>query len=177
MTENKTHYEYVYRPEPSVKMTAARILLITMYSVFCAMYIILFWISLQSLALLILLPFIMFAMIRMTWRLVNTEYEVSVEAGELTVAVIYGKAARRVKFRYTVREMTVITAYDKAHVHLYSGNDISDTRCFGKSADSENAIVCVCPDVKKNSRKAVVFEGDDEMRRILRLSNPSAVKA
>lgn len=176
MNDSKTHGEYIYRSEPSAKMTAARISLVTMYTVFCALYLLLFWVLLKNLALLILLPIIMFAMIRTTWRLVNTEYEVGVEAGELTVAVIYGKAARRVKFRYDVREMSVMTPYDKAHSHYFEERTVTEIKRYGKSKGSDGAFICVCPDLKKSQRTAVVFECNDEIIRLLRLSNPSALK-
>jgi len=177
MSENKNYCEYIYRPEKTAKMTAARIALLAMYTVFCTLYILLFWLTVQSLALLILLPFLMFAMIRMTWRLVNTEYEVSVEAGELAVAVIYGKAGRKTKFRFTIREMMAIVPYDKEHAHIFEAKNITDTKLYGKSLGSENALVCICPDIKKSAVIAVVFEADDEVKRLLRLSNPSAYSA
>ena len=35
------------------------------------------------------LPFILFALIRVTWRLVSIEYEFAIEAGELTIDVAF----------------------------------------------------------------------------------------
>lgn len=176
MNEQRTHYEYVYSPEPSAGMTAARIGLIAMYTLFCTIYILLFWIAIEVLALLILLPFLMYAMIRMTWRLVSTEYEISVEAGEFIVAIIYGRASRRSKFRYNLKEITVITPCDDAHKYIIDGAGVTEFRKFGKGMGSDGAWCCVCPDQKKNSRVGIIFGADDELIKMMRLSNPSALK-
>jgi len=177
MSEQKYYCEYTYKTAPSVKKNLAKAMLVTMYALFTLLYLFLFWFTVKSIAMLALLPFIMFAMIRVTWRLVKTEYEISVEAGELKISTIYAKAGRRTGFRYDVREMSVITPYDEAHAHLFSQNDTTVTKIFAGESEELTAYVCVCPDIKKNMKTLVVFMCSEEMKKLLRLSNPSAFKA
>ncbi len=177
MSEIKNYCELIYKPAPSAKKSLGKAMLIAVYSLFILLYLFLFWFTVKSYALIILLPFIMFAMIRVTWRLVNTEYEISLEAGEIKFSVIYGKAGRKTKFRYDVREMSVIAPYDDDHAHLFEQNDITDTKLFFGISEGLTAYACVCPDIKKSTKTLAVFMCSDEMKKLLRLSNPSAFKA
>lgn len=172
MNDYKNFCEYTVKPRPTAKTQVVRGLLIAMYSVFTLLYLWLFWLNFKSWALLILLPFLMFAIIRVTWRLVNIEYEFAIEVGELKIAVIYGSANRRTKRRLNIPDMTLIAPY---RADLVAAPDIIETVSFAEP-DSENAYVCVYPDKKSGKKKAVIIETTEESRRILRLCNPSAFR-
>ena len=176
MNDYKNFTEYVVRPEPTAKNTLARVMVICAYSVFTAVYLFIFWVLLQGLALVILLPFLLFAIIKLTWRFVCVEYEYSIEAGELTVAAIYGGATRRVKCRVYLPEATLIAPYDASRERMLEKDDISTVKRFA-SEDSESAYVCVYPDKKHGKKRALVFETNAEAQRILRLCNPVAFAA
>ena len=176
MSEQKNFCEYIYKTPATVRKTVGKVMLINMYALFTLLYLFLFWYMITSIALLVLLPFIMFAMIRVTWRLVQTEYEISVEAGELKIAVIYGKSGRKTRFRYDVREMSLIVPYDDAHADLVCGGDVTETKLFLGDTEDSVAYACVCPDKKKSAKTAIVFMCTDEMKKLLRISNPSAFR-
>ncbi len=173
MNDYKNFTEYVVRPEPTAKNTLARVMLICAYSVFTAAYLFIFWVLLQGLALVILLPFLLFAIVKLTWRFVCVEYEYAIEAGELTVAAIYGGATRRVKCRVQLTEATLIAPYDGARKQMLTNGDISQVKRFANE-DSESAYVCVYPDNKRGEKRALIFETNAEAQRILRLCNPVA---
>lgn len=173
MNDYKNFTEYVVRKNPTAKNTLARILLICAYTMFSAVYLFIFWAILRGIALVILLPFLLFAIFKLTWRFTCVEYEYAIEAGELVVAAIYGGATRRVKCRVYLPEATLIAPYDGTREQMLAKNDISDVKRFA-NADSEDAYVCVYPDAKHGKKCALIFETNAEAQRILRLCNPVA---
>ena len=54
--------------------------------------------------------------------------------------------------------------------------DAPDTELLDFSArpDSEDRMICVLPEKKTGKKKAVIIETDEDMRRLMRLSNPTA---
>lgn len=176
MNDYKNFTEYVVRLEPTTKNTLARVMLICAYSIFSAVYLFIFWLVLEGLALVILLPFLLFAIVKLTWRFTCVEYEYAIEAGELTVAAIYGGSTRRVKCRVYLPEATLIAPYDAAREQMLATGDISRVKCFANEG-SESAYVCVYPDRKHGKKYALIFETNAEAQRILRLCNPVAFAA
>ncbi len=172
MNDYKNFCEYVTKPKPTSAMIVIKSLLIMMYALFGMLYLWFFCLNLRSLAMLILFPFLMFAMIRVTWRLVQIEYEFAVEAGELKVAVILGGAARRTKCRVQISDMSLIAPEATANVKV---DDFTECRRYADEG-SENAYLCVFPDKAAGKKRAIVIETNEEMRRILRLGNPSVFR-
>ena len=175
MNDYKNFCEYVVRPQTTPGMKAAKALLLTGYTVFTLLYLWIFGLNLRSWAMLILLPFILFAIIRVTWRYTAVEYEFAIEAGELTVSAIYSGSARRTRIRASVPDMTVIAPYNEQSARWTEAPDIIETKIFA-DADSAEAYLCVSPDKEKGKKRAVVIETNEEMRRILRLCNPAAFR-
>lgn len=173
MNDYKNFTEYVVRPEDTAKTKLLRVFLICAYTIFSAVYLFVFWAILEGIALVLLLPFLLFAIYKLTWRFTRVEYEYAIEAGELTVAAIYGGATRRVKCRVYLPEATLIVPYDSTREQMLAKNDISEVKRFANE-DSESAYVCVYPDAKHGKKCALIFETNAEAQRILRLCNPVA---
>ncbi len=175
MNDYKNFCEFVSKPKPTAKNRAIRAALIIFYTIFSAFYIYVFWLNLKLWTMILLLPFLMYAIIRMSWRFVQLEYEYAIEAGELSVAAIYSGASRRTKFRAQISDMTLIAPYNEQNAAVLRAHDITSAKIFA-DRDSETAYICVCPDKASGKKRAAVIETNDEMCRILRLGNPSAFK-
>lgn len=172
MNDYKNFCEYVIRPEPSFKNKLAKSVLIALYTLFCLAYTFIFLVLLEMWILLILLPFLLFAFYRLTWKYVNTEYDVALEVGELTVAKVYGGASRRVKCRVYVPDMTLAAPYSEG-AYALEARDISEVRGFTASGHGEDTWVFVYPDKKRGKKHALVIDTTPELLRAMRVCNPS----
>ena len=174
MNDYKNFTEYVIKPRTTPKTVLARVLLIAAYALFSVGYLFLFWILLHGVALVILLPFILFAIFKLTWRYTCPEFEYVIEAGELLIAVIYGGVSRRAKCRVTLSDATLIAPFDSEREKLLSGDGIAEVETFRESDESDSAYICVYS--KKNGAKkcAVIFDTTIEAQRIMRICAPSA---
>ncbi len=177
MNDYKNFCEYIAAAEMTPKKLLARVFLMLFYTVFVAVYTFAFLLILGLWELMLLLPFIMLAMIRLTWKYTVVEYEYSIEAGELRVAAIYNKTSRRVKLRVSVPEMTLIAPYDEHSRNMLERGDIDEVKDYSASKDSESVYVCIYPDKKRGKKRAVIIETTPEAQRILRLCNPTAFTA
>lgn len=173
MNEHKSFCEYIVTPETGAKGMLLRVALMLIYALVAAGYTFFFWILLRQWQPLILLPFIIYALINLTWRFVMVEYEFDVEAGELTVAKIYGKKTRRKKFSADISEFSVIRPLDGDSRRLADAPD-TELLDFSARPDSVDRLICVLPEKKTGKKKAVIIETDEDTRRLMRLSNPSA---
>lgn len=171
MNDYKNFCEYVIRPEQGSKIKFTKALLLIFYTLFCAAYIFLFWVLLGLWTLLILLPFLFFAIYKLTWRFVNVEYDVALEAGELTVAAVYGGASRRVKCRAYVLDMTLAAPYSYG-ARALEASDICEVRGFTSSGHGEDTWVFVYPDKKRGKKHALVLDTTPELIRAMRICNP-----
>ncbi len=174
MNDYKNFCEYVAAAELTSKKLLARVLLMIFYTVFVAVYTFAFWLILGLWELMILLPFIVFSMIKLTWKYTVVEYEYSIEAGELRVAAIYNKSSRWVKLRVSLSEMTLIAPFDKRSREMLGKGDIDEVKDFSASKWSESAYLCIYHDKKRSKKRAVIIETTTEAQRILKLCNPSA---
>lgn len=174
MNDYKNFCEYSFIPENNSKQKIVKIALCCLYTVFAFVYLFIFGVILKSLALIILLPFLVFALVKVTWKYVNKEYEILVEAGEMTVAVIYGASKRRTKKRIYIPDMTLIEKYNERHDAMINSGKISDVESYIISPESSWLWICVYPDVKRGKKHAVIIDTNEELIRILRLCNPVA---
>ena len=172
MNDYKNFCEYVIVPEPTGRIRLIKALLMSFYTLFSLVYIFIFWILLQMWTLLILLPFLLYAIYRLTWKFVNVEYDVAIEAGELTVAAVYGGVSRRVKCRAYVPDMTLVAPYSQSS-HALEARDIASVRRFTEKGEGDMTYVCIYPDVKRGKKHAVIIDATDELLRIMRICNPS----
>lgn len=174
MNDYRNFTEYVVKPEMSSKTKLLRVFLISVYTLFSAVYLWIFWLNFRALALLILLPFLLFAIVKLTWRFTRAEYEFLIEAGELTVAVIYGGATRRVKCRVPLPEATLIAPYDDERAKMFERGDIESVKRFTESDGSDNTYICIYPEKKGSKKSALIFDTTTEAQRIMRICNPHA---
>lgn len=177
MNDYKNFCEYAVHPKVTTSIWLLRILLITLYTLFIAVYSVVFWLILGLWTLMILLPFIMYAIIRITWKFTVIEYEYAIEAGELCVAVIYNGSKRCVKARASISEMTLIAPYDAKSQYTLEKRDIDEVKYYIESKESENAYVCIYPDKKRGKKRALVIETTPEALRIFKLCNSAAFTA
>ncbi len=174
MNDYKNFYEYTYKPEGGIKLTLLKASLIALYTVFTIVYLLIFGVLITAIALLVLFPFLLFAIIKFSYKYTDREYEISVEAGEMTVAVIYGAVRRRTKKQVSVPDMTLIARYTENRKAMVSGGNIAEVFSFVGTPDSEDNFICVYPDSKSGRKHAIIIETDEELRRVLRICNPSA---
>lgn len=174
MNDYRNFTEYVVKPDPTGKTKLLRVFLISAYTLFSAVYLWIFWLNFRALALLIMLPFLLFAIVKLTWRFTSAEYEFLIEAGELTVAVIYGGATRKVKCRIELSRATLIAPYDNERARMLERGDMESVKRFTESESSDNAYICIYPEKKGSKKSALIFDTTPEAQRILRLCNPSA---
>ncbi len=173
MNEHKSFTEYVVRPSDTAKIRFWRVMLVTIYTVLSAAYLFIFGLLLHVVALVVLYPFLLYALINLTWRFTRTEYEYSIEANMLTIAAIYGGATRRVKCRVDLSDATLIAPHDDSRRNMLEKANISEIKRFAQE-DSQTAFVCVWNDKKHERKCAVIFETTDDAKRLLRLANPGA---
>ncbi len=174
MNDYKNFYEYTYRPEGGVKLSLLKIGLISLYTVFTLIYLLIFGLLFRAAALLILFPFLLFAIIKFSYKYTDKEYEILVEAGEMTVAVIYGAVRRRTKKEISLPEATLIARYTDSRMAMVTGGNIAEVSDFSGKSDSEDNFIVVYPDSKTGRKHAIIIETDEELRRVLRICNPSA---
>ena len=159
-----------------MKIKLIGFLLMFFYTALTFGYIFLFWIKLGQWQPLILLPFIIIALINLTWKYVRVEYEFSAEVGVLTISEIYDGRSRRQKLALEVSEIEEAGRCDESARERLSARGLERIRDFSQSPDSAGAWYAVWRD-KNNVRQAVIFESDDELLRLLRLWNPSVFSA
>ena len=174
MNEHKTFCELIVTPAKTAGTRALEAALMLVYALITAGYFFLFYIMLGQWQPLILLPFIVFGLIRLTWRFTRVEYEIAVEAGALTVAKIYDKRSRRKKFSADIADFSLIRPLDADAKRVFNGADITERLDFSASPESPDAMLIVYPEKKTGRKTALVIETNDEVRRLLRLSNPGA---
>lgn len=171
MNELKSYCEFTAAPEKSMRTLILQILLMCFYTLFTAAYVFFLFVLLRVWQLLLLLPFIMYAVFGLTWRYTRVEYEFSLEAGQLTVSRIYDRRSRRVGFTADLAEaMRISPLTDRARL---SAPDIVSVKDFSSSADSESAWYIILPDSRSGKKQAVVIETVPDMLRLLKLANPS----
>ncbi len=170
MNDYKNFCELTVKPETGARGLALKIALIVLYTLFTAAYVVFLYFILEMWTMLILLPFIMYAIFTLTWRYTQLEYEFAIETGELSVAKIYDGRSRRTVFRCDLSEATRISPLSDRRV--LESPDITSVKDFSASPDSAAAWYVIVPDGSK--KLAAVIETNDEMLRILRLANPSA---
>ena len=172
MNDYKNHHDYVVRPNPNMKIKLTGFLLLFFYTALTFGYIFLFWIKLGQWQPLILLPFIIIALINLTWKYVRVEYEFSAEVGVLTISEIYDGRSRRQKLELEVAGIEEAGRCDDSARERLSARGLERIRDFSQSPDSAGAWYAIYRD-KNNCRCAVIFEADDELLRLLRLWNQS----
>lgn len=169
MNDYRNFCEFVKRPDDSARLRTLRAVLMTIYTVITLAYIVFFYFMLRQWQLLLLLPFIMYALIALTWRFTKPEYEYSIEAGTLTIAIIYGGKSRRVRCSLDLTKATRISEFKPG---LVNSRDVVSAKDY--SAGGE--VWCVfMPDRDSGKKQAVIFSVNDEMKRIMKLCNPPAV--
>jgi hypothetical protein len=176
MNDYNNFCEYVVKPAPHLKNRLLKLFLLSMYTLLTAAYIFIFWLVLRIWQPLILFPFIMYALINITWKYVLVEYEYIIEAGELSISKIYDGRARRTALTVGISDMTLITKLTDSSRQKLNSPDVTEVSDFSVSGEKE-AYLALYADKKSGKKRAVIFNVNDEMRRILRLGNPSAFVA
>lgn len=159
-----------------MKIKLIGFLLMFFYTALTFGYIFLFWIKLGQWQPLILLPFIIIALINLTWKYVRVEYEFTAEVGVLTISEIYDGRSRRQKLALEVSEIEEAGRFNDYERERLNQRGLEKIRDFSQSPDSAGAWYAVWRD-KNNEHQAVIFESDDELLRLLRLWNPSVFSA
>lgn len=172
MNDGKIFCEHTVRVKNKARLNILRIVLAAAYTLITLAYVVFFYLMLRQWQLLLLLPFIMYALISLTWRFTMPEYEYSVEAGVLTIAVIYGGRTRRVRFTAELSEATRISKCDR---RALESRDIVSIKDLSVSGDGDSVWCAVFPDKSSGKKNAVIFETNEALQRALRLSNPSAM--
>lgn len=166
LNEYRNFCEFVKKPDKPKR--SLRSILIICYTLITLAYIVFFYLMLKQWQLLILLPFLMYAIIALSWKYTDPEYEYAIEAGLLTVSVIYGGKTRRVKARADLTKALRISPFEE---RLTAGREVASV----KELSAGGEVWCIMlPDSDRGRKSALVVSVDDNMKRIMKLCNPSA---
>lgn len=165
MNEYRNFCEFSKTAENTPKLKMLRVILMAFYTLFTLAYFIFFYLVLGQWQLLILLPFIIYAMIAFGWKFTKPEYEYSVVSGELTIAVIYGGKSRKVKFTGDLGKATRISEYNGAAI----SRDNSNVKDFGAGGEVWCAVF-----QGEGQKTVVIFSVNDKLKRALKIANPTA---
>lgn len=167
MNEYRNFCEFSKKNDDSPRSKTLRIVLMSVYTVFTLVYVVLFYLMLKQWQLLILLPFILYGLIALTWHFTKPEYEYSIAGGELSISVIYGGRSRKIKFSGDLTKATRISAFER---NIADSRDIASVKDYSAGGEVWSAVF------PEDGRKMlVVFSVDDRMKHALKICNPSAV--
>ena len=127
-----------------------------------------FTLLLASISVSALLAFVAF-------RLLSIEYEITVEAGELTVTTIYGRIYRKLSLSLTLNSISEIGEYnDKIYDEICKLSLQKDYICLS-SLSAPRVFYAIFDDEKDNC--ILYFDVTEKAEEILRKHIPSAFRA
>ncbi len=115
MNEFQT-YEYTVHPKTEGKLLLKKILLISLYTAFILGAFALVVSFTIFVPLFAVVPLMTVALVSLTWKYVNLDYEISVTSGIVTLSKIYGNKKRKTVFETPISKMLAIAPYTEKHL-------------------------------------------------------------
>ena len=171
MNSNQT-YEKVVRSNSESKQRANKILAILGYSAFFAV-----WLVIGLFKRDILVPLAVtgvlctVALILLTWKYLDVEYEYALWYGSFEVAKIYSKKSRKNLLSAETKELLLIAPATEEYISKAKHFEI-DKEVNATSSESEESWILVTGG-KDEPRILVYFEADERLLGMLRAANPS----
>ncbi len=173
MNEFQT-YEIITHQKNEGQFVAKRICFIFLYIAFVVAWLV-FGLKTRILVpLMALIPLTSWALVFLTWRFVNIDYECSMTAGVITFSKIYGGRSRKTVFETTIKSMQLIAPYNdkyRAQIERYSPKTEYSALSSTKASNAYFALF----ENEKEEKCIFLFEADDKCLRIFRFYNPAGV--
>lgn len=123
--------------------------------------------------IIVLIPLLLVAIVKLTWRYTQTEYEYSFLAGTATVSKIFGNSSRRTVVELEIRSIISLSVYDSkkmARIASEGGKKIINSL---PHKNCQNPCVCVFEDDKKE-KIYLILDCDELTAKIFKFFAPSA---
>lgn len=172
---NGAPYEYAVREAKSKTLILKRIALITAYTLWGLVLLVLgATVGKLFVPLLALIPLTIWIFVFLTWRFTQVEYEYSFFSGKLTVSRILGGRTRRVLTELTIRDACAIFPYVDTSVSRAEQwhADVSIFAASGMKA--ENLYIALWQDEIKGKRYMLCFEANEKAVKIMKYYNMGA---
>lgn len=173
MNSNQT-YEKVVAAKSEGKVKAHKLLALIGYSVFFTV-----WLLVGIFNLEIFVPLAVagalctVALILISWKYIEVEYEYALWYGSIEVAKIFGKKSRKSLLSAELRELMLIAPAEEEYIKKAEHFELDKKISAVSSATAEDVWILVTGG-KDEPRILVYFEADERMLSILKGSNPSA---
>ena len=115
------------------------------------------------------------AVVWLTWRFTQIEYEYSFFAGELTVNRILGNRTRKKMMEIRIQSFSTILPANETNQSKIEAFEAETTILAASAADAENLWVALWNDAESGKRCALYFEPNEKAIKILKYYNASAM--
>ncbi len=164
-------------PKPDRAQRVRRMLMILLYIGYVGLWAIVlavlqtYAMYLAAFSLVTLLILIFF-----TWRYVNPEYEIAIQRGQFTAAVIYGGLTRRELLSCRVKDLMRISPYETGAQKAEADGFAADRRLIF-CADTGDREVWYVIHAPENGKKTVlIFDTEERLRKLLKYYGGSAMQ-
>ena len=152
--EDFNTYEYAAEQKPEGKYKTLKILVLLGYILFAAVYVIIFAAVLLIPQVIAVLPIFIWMLTFFTWKYTKPDYRYSIERGDMTFTVVYGKKkkGKKPKFSFKVSSAEAIAPMselsDAIHEwqpkHVYSAvPSAKSTDVYAALFKNQNGEACV----------------------------------
>lgn len=157
-------YEYTVKQAKTPLLIFKRIVLLLCYALWTIGNVTIVLMNRELLSAVLLFGCTsLWLLVHFTWRLTYVEYEYSFFGGELTVCKILGGKSRRKLLTVSIRDLSLITPYDDAHLEKIARFDIKKKTFAISGMDAQEIY-------------ALVWKEDDETRMLCMEPTERAVK-
>ncbi|MBQ9085739.1 MAG: hypothetical protein IJY47_00970 [Clostridia bacterium] len=135
------------------------------------------WSTLRDLDLPILILGILstVAVILLTWKYAQIEYEYTLAGGSFFLAKIYGKRKRKTVLEANIKHARLIAPYTQDYVNQAESLSPKEILWAVSSPSAKNIWMLLWDDEEQDKRILLMFEAEERSLRILRQENPRAV--
>lgn len=167
-------YEKVIKVENSGKHLVKKISLIMTYVLFFAIWGIAALNNLQTKSFVFILGagiLSTLALVTITWKYVQLEYEYSFWYGRFSIAKIYGKKKRKAILDTDVKDLLMIAPATEEYIAKAEHFDI-EARVIAVSSENAENIWLAVTGGENERRVLIFFEADDRSLNMLKTVNP-----
>jgi Invasion protein B, involved in pathogenesis len=173
MNENSNFAEYTVSQKAEGKYLRMRILLLSGYIAFAAVYFWFFVLGPIKIPMLVaLLPLFIWIIHFFTWRYADVEHEYTIASGTMTLSNVYGNRSRRTLFETKVKDMSVIAPWnEEAKAKLPNG--ITKTIDMLSSQKSPDAYYAIC-NAEGGQKVLILFDAIEKSLKVMKFYNATA---
>ena len=167
-------YEKVVKVKNSGKHIAKKISYVLMYALYFSVWALVALNNLKSNAFLLILAagaLTTFAIVIVTWKYLQVEYEYSFWYGRMSVAKIYGKKKRKALVDTDIKDLLIIAPATDEYIAKAEHYDI-EKRVVAVSSENEEDIWLAVTGGDDERRVLIFFEADERSLTMLKSLNP-----